>query len=175
MNQLTAKYASQGLQILGFPCNQFGLQENMGNGDILNILKYVRPGSGYVPNFPLFQKVSVNGATADPIFQWLKKALPLPSDDPYGNTIPVQAMMFWAPASRTDIDWNFSKFLVGRDGKPLKRWSEGVATADPGLVADIEKALNNKTDEIELLPVYESYRDRMARKGFASFDTTKGL
>jgi len=152
MNDLTAKYAAQGLQILGFPCNQFMHQENMGNGDILNLLKYVRPGGGYVPAFPIFGKVDVNGMTADPLFKWLIGALPMPSDISWGPTIMQQALMLWAPASRTDIEWNFSKFLVGRDGKPIKRWSPAVSTNDPGLVADILKALENRTHEIEPYP-----------------------
>jgi len=150
MNELTAKYGSQGFQVLGFPCNQFMHQENMGNGDIMNLLRYVRPGAGFVPSFPLFAKMDVNGITADPIFKWLKSALPLPSDDLYGNTIMAQQLMLWSPASRTDIDWNFGKFLVGRDGKPIKRWTSSVATTDEGLVADIVKAINNRTHEIEV-------------------------
>jgi len=150
MNKLFTKYGAQGFVVLGFPCNQFEFQENMGNGDILNLLKFVRPGNGFVPSFPLFQKGDVNGATADILFQWLKKALPLPSDDPFGNTIPTQLLMVWAPASRTDIDWNFSKFLVGRDGVPLKRWSSQVESDDAGFVADLEAAINNRTELIQV-------------------------
>jgi len=126
----------------------------MGNGDILNILKYVRPGNGFVPAFPMFQKVDVNGLQADPLFVWLRSKLPLPFDDPYGVFIMAQMLMLWAPATRTDVDWNFEKFLIGRNGLPIKRWSNAIATADPGLIADIERALDNKTAEIEVLPDY---------------------
>jgi len=126
----------------------------MGNGDILNLLKYVRPGNGFVPAFPMFQKVDVNGMLADPLFVWLRSKLPLPFDAPYGPFIMKQLLMLWEPASRTDIDWNFEKFLIGRNGLPIKRWSSTIATADPGLIADIEKALDNRTAEIEVLPDY---------------------
>jgi len=126
----------------------------MGNGDILNLLRYVRPGNGFVPAFPLFQKVDVNGMLADPLFSWLRAKLPLPFDAPYGVFIMKQVLMLWEPASRTDLDWNFEKFLIGRNGLPIKRWSSAIATADAALVADIERALDNKTAEIEVLPDY---------------------
>jgi len=141
MNDLMVRYATRGFQILGFPCNQFGYQENMGNGDILNILKYVRPGGGFQPNFPLFAKMDVNGDTADPIFQWLRQVLPYPTNDAYGPFIMSQADMLWKPASRTDVTWNFEKFLIGRDGKPVKRVSEALSTFD--VIPDIEKLLNS--------------------------------
>jgi len=126
----------------------------MGNGEILNILKYVRPGNGFIPAFPLFQKVDVNGVMADPVFKWLRDKLPLPYDNPYGAFLDRQLLMLWEPATRTDIDWNFSKFLIGRNGLPIKRWSEAIATADPSLIADIERALDNRTHEIDVLPDY---------------------
>jgi len=142
--------------ILGFPCNQFAFQENMGNGDILNLLKFVRPGSGFAPTFPMFQKIDVNGGNTDPLFKWLRAALPLNSDvPPYGAFIAKQQLMLWEPASRTDLDWNFCKFLIGRNGLPIKRWSPATATTDGNLVADIERALDNKTQEIEVLAEYK--------------------
>ena len=58
--------------ILGFPCNQFGMQEPGHNHEILNAIRYVRPGGGYIPNFNLSQKVDVNGDTAHPLFNFLK-------------------------------------------------------------------------------------------------------
>jgi len=150
MTKLVTKYTEKGLIVLGFPCNQFAFQENMGNGDILNILHYVRPGNGFVPNFQLFQIINVNGATTDPLFQWLKAALPLPSDDMYGLLIPMQEFLLWAPAARTDIDWNFSKFLVGRNGLPIKRWTSQISSDNPSFIADLEKALNNQTELIDV-------------------------
>jgi hypothetical protein len=61
INGLMSTFASQGLQALGFPCNQFGNQEPGANSEILNGLRYVRPGNGFVPAFQLTQLVSVNG------------------------------------------------------------------------------------------------------------------
>jgi len=128
----------------------------MGNGDILNLLKFVRPGNGFAPAFPMFQKIDVNGGNADPLFKWLRAALPLNSDvPPYGAFIAKQQLMLWEPASRTDLDWNFSKFLIGRNGLPIKRWSPATGTTDGTLVTDIERALDNKTEEIEVLPEYK--------------------
>ena len=60
------------LQILGFPCNQFGKQEPGRNSEILNGLKYVRPGNGFEPIFPLFKKRDVNGKDEDKVFKYLK-------------------------------------------------------------------------------------------------------
>jgi len=155
MNELIARYSSRGLVVLGFPCNQFAFQENMGNGDILNILKYVRPGNNYVPTFNLMERIDVNGDSADPLFKWLRGALPLNSDiPPYGAFIASQQLMLWQPASRTDLDWNFSKFLVGRNGLPIKRWSPATASTGAGVTSDIERALDNRTREIEVLPEY---------------------
>jgi len=139
MNDLTSRYATRGLQVLGFPCNQFGYQENFGNADIMNVLKYIKPGNNFVPSFPLFAKMDVNGDTADIIFQWLRQQLPYPSDDPTGPFIQAQVDVFWKPVSRTDIGWNFEKFLIGRDGRPYKRYGEPIQSI--ALIPDIEKLL----------------------------------
>jgi len=154
MNELISKYGSRGLQVLGFPCNQFGMQENMGNGDILNLLKFVRPGNGYIPAFPLFQKMDVNGLGADPLFKWIRDKLPLPFDNPYGVIVEAQKLCLWEPVTRNDIQWSFSKFLFGRNGLPIKRWTDDVATTDAEVIGDIEKALNGQEDQIEVLPSY---------------------
>jgi len=147
MNELTTRYQSRGFQVLGFPCNQFGYQENYGNSEILLGLKYVRPGGGFTPNFPLFAKMDVNGDTADPIWQWIRSELPYPSDDPAGAFIQSQTDVFWKPVSRTDLGWNFEKFLFSRDGRPYRRWSEPFSTLM--LVPEIEKLLN-QTRHMEL-------------------------
>lgn len=98
LEALYKKYAEQGLVVLGFPCNQFGKQEP---GDADEILKtcYIN----YGVSFPMFGKVEVNGAAAHPIFRYLKNELP----GVLGGR----------------IKWNFTKFLIGRDGKPLKRFA----------------------------------------------------
>ena len=81
MNDLIDKYSQKGLAILGIPCNQFGHQENCNNKEILNSLKYVRPGNGFVPKIEMFSKVQVNGDNVHPLFSYLKEKLPFPSDE----------------------------------------------------------------------------------------------
>ncbi len=76
LNALMLKYGptarkSCSLQVLGFPCAQFANQEPGKDSEIMNTLKYVRPGKNFVPNFTMFSKLEVNGATADGLFSWL--------------------------------------------------------------------------------------------------------
>ena len=98
LEMLYKKYADQGLVVLGFPCNQFGKQEPGGAEDITQTCRI-----NYGVSFPMFEKVEVNGDAAHPVFRYLKEALP----GVLGGR----------------IKWNFTKFLVGRDGKPLKRFA----------------------------------------------------
>jgi len=98
LETLYKKYADQGLVILGFPCNQFGKQEPGGAGEIAQTCHI-----NYGVSFPMFTKVEVNGASAHPLFRYLKTALP----GVLGGR----------------IKWNFTKFLIGRDGQPLRRFA----------------------------------------------------
>ena len=141
MNELMDKYASKGLSILGFPCNQFGHQENCGNSEILSVLKHIRPGNGYEPKFDMFSKVEVNGANAHDVFKYLKQKLPLPSDDQV-SLMGNNTFIIWNPVERTDIAWNFEKFLIGADGNPIKRYSKRFETIK--IADDIEAALSKK-------------------------------
>ncbi|HEE9992096.1 glutathione peroxidase [Citrobacter sp. wls618] len=98
LEALYKKYAAQGLVVLGFPCNQFGNQEPGGADEISQTCHI-----NYGVSFPIFEKVEVNGAATHPVFRYLKNELP----GVLGGR----------------IKWNFTKFLIGRDGKPLKRFS----------------------------------------------------
>jgi len=98
LEKLYKKYADRGLVVLGFPCNQFGKQEPGGADDISQTCHI-----NYGVSFPMFEKVEVNGAATHPVFRYLKEELP----GVLGGR----------------IKWNFTKFLVGRDGKPLKRFA----------------------------------------------------
>ncbi len=98
LEELYRKYREQGLEILGFPCNQFGNQEP---GDATEIEEGCLVNYGV--SFQMFDKIQVNGPDAHPLFKFLRKKLP------------------GFLGSR--IKWNFTKFVVGRDGKPLKRFS----------------------------------------------------
>lgn len=128
MNQLVDMFGSK-LQVLAFPCNQFGFQENTRNEEILNSLKYVRPGNSYVPKFPIFAKSDVNGQEANPIFQFLKESLPFPHDD-QTSLMANPKYIIWEPVLRTDVSWNFEKFLISPDGVPYKRYSREYQTID---------------------------------------------
>ena len=131
MNELLDKYQSKGLVILGFPCNQFGHQENCGNHEILNSLKYVRPGNGFTPKIEMFSKVNVNGKDSHPVFQFLKACLPLPDDESMDGVFSGDpGKILWAPLRRYDIRWNFEKFLVDKNGQPYRRYGKSYLTTD---------------------------------------------
>lgn len=163
LNQLQARYPRR-LVVLGFPCNQFGYQvspmgheaggeelgntglwispsppqENGTNEEILNTLKHVRPGGGFEPNFTLFQKCQVNGSDTHPVFAYLKAHLPAPADEP-AHLMAEPRFVVWSPVRRSDISWNFEKFLVGPEGEPFRRYSPRVPTAQ--LEPDIQRLL----------------------------------
>jgi glutathione peroxidase len=114
LEALYRKYAEAGLVILGFPCNQF-LQQEPGDA------KSIEGGCliNYGVSFPMFEKVDVNGAGAHPLFRWLKSNLP----GVLGGS----------------VKWNFTKFLIGRDGEPLARFAP--ITAPEKMEPAIRKAL----------------------------------
>ncbi len=114
LQAIYAKYAPRGFTVLAFPCNQFGGQES---GSAETIRDFC--SSTYKVTFPLFEKVDVNGANTHPVYQWLKSQ----------------------PGATGDVAWNFTKFLVGRDGKVAKRWGSQVEPADARIAAEIEAAL----------------------------------
>ena len=112
------KYSDQGFVILGFPCNQFGGQEPGSNEEIKQFCS-----SKYSVTFPLFDKLEVNGANRHPLYVMLAgKESPFPGD----------------------IKWNFTKFLVGKDGKIIKRFESKVTPDSPEVIAAVEAALAAK-------------------------------
>ncbi|MBI5490884.1 MAG: glutathione peroxidase [Deltaproteobacteria bacterium] len=115
LEALHRKYAQAGLVVLGFPCNQFGHQEP---GDEAEIRTFC--STRYDVSFPLFAKIAVNGPDAHPLYRLLKSARP--------GVVGTEA-----------IKWNFTKFLVGRDGAVLRRFAPADTPAS--LEADLEKAL----------------------------------
>ncbi|NXF60573.1 GPX2 peroxidase, partial [Glaucidium brasilianum] len=137
LNMLQTRYPRR-LVVLGFPCNQFGYQENGTNEEILNSLKHVRPGGGFEPNFTLFQKCQVNGQDTHPVFAYLKAHLPTPADE-VAHLMAEPRFFTWSPVRRSDISWNFEKFLVGPEGEPFRRYSPRTPTAQ--LEPDIQRLL----------------------------------
>ncbi|MDX1570162.1 MAG: glutathione peroxidase [Xanthomonadales bacterium] len=99
LEALHEKYKDQGFEVLGFPCNQFGAQEPGDNSEISEFCEL-----NFGVTFPLFSKIDVNGDEAHPLYEYLKSAVP--------GLLGSRA-----------IKWNFTKFLVGRDGKPVERFS----------------------------------------------------
>uniref|UniRef100_A0A665WV66 Glutathione peroxidase n=1 Tax=Echeneis naucrates TaxID=173247 RepID=A0A665WV66_ECHNA len=117
MNALMEMFGDLSFTVLGFSCNQFGLQSPEVNHETLNVLKYVRPGGGFMPKFPVFAKVEVNGINEDPLFTFLKESLPF-----VNPVIGDIKKFYWSPIKVNDIRWNFEKFLITADGMPFKRY-----------------------------------------------------
>ena len=115
LEALYRRYPAQGFAVLGFPCDQFGNQEP---GDETQIRQFC--DLNYQVSFPMFAKIEVNGASAHPLYQFLKAARP--------GLLNTEA-----------IKWNFTKFLVGRDGAVLRRYAP--ADKPEGMGNDIEAAL----------------------------------
>ena len=115
LEELYQRYGDQGFEVLAFPCNQFGNQEP---GDADEIEQFCKVNFGLT--FPLMAKVDVNGDDASPLFDWMKAEAP--------------GLM----GSKT-IKWNFTKFLIDREGNVVKRY--GPADAPKGIAKDIEKLL----------------------------------
>lgn len=114
------------------------MQENSNGEEIYNSLKYVRPGNGFVPAFQLMEKVQVNGNQAHPVFSYLRDQLPFPSDD-NRSFMKDPKSIIWEPVTRTDIAWNFEKFLITPEGKPYQRYSRYYETVK--LKSDIEELI----------------------------------
>jgi glutathione peroxidase len=115
LEALHATYGAKGLVVLGFPCNQFGAQDKGSNAEIAEFCQL-----NYGVSFPMMAKIDVNGSTAHPLYQWLSKQAP-------------------GLLGTTGIKWNFTKFLVGKDGTVLKRYAPN--DTPESLAKDIEAAL----------------------------------
>ena len=115
LEELHKSYAGQGLAVLGFPCNQFGAQDPGSDGEIAEFCQV-----NYGVSFPMMSKVDVNGPAAHPLYKWLAAEAP--------GLLGSKA-----------IKWNFTKFLVGKDGQVVRRYAPLDKPAD--LARDIEAAL----------------------------------
>ena len=115
LEQVYRQFHERGVEVLGFPCNQFGKQEP---GDAAQIGAFCEKNFGV--SFPLFAKVEVNGSQAHPLFRHLKRAAP--------GILGTQR-----------IKWNFTKFLVGRDGEVRKRYAP--QTRPEQIASDIDRLL----------------------------------
>ena len=116
LEKLHKTYGARGLVVLGFPCNQFGSQDPGSNDEIASFCQL-----NYGVSFPMMEKINVNGTDAHPLYQWLTAEAP--------GLLGSKA-----------IKWNFTKFLVGKDGRVIKRYAP--QDAPEKLAADIEAALS---------------------------------
>ncbi|MBR1589151.1 MAG: glutathione peroxidase [Kiritimatiellae bacterium] len=134
---LYAKYREKGLEILDFPCNQFGHQAP---GDESEIHAFCT--AKYKTSFDQLAKIEVNGANAEPLFKFLKSEKPA-DDDPAEDTASLRALLkqhnMTGAEAPGDIEWNFTKFLVDRRGNVVKR--SGPKTEPSALAASIEALL----------------------------------
>jgi glutathione peroxidase len=117
LEELYRGMKARGLEVLGFPCNQFAGQEPGTEAEIKQFCE-----SKYDISFPLFSKLDVNGSERHPLYAWLT----------------AQAT---TPEGPGDVKWNFAKFLIGRDGKVVARFSPTTAPTAPAIVNAIEAAL----------------------------------
>jgi len=149
INKLAEKFPDE-LVILAFPSNQFGHQENGDGEEIINTLKYVRPGKGFVPKAVMFHKIDVNGSNEHELFTWLKQKLPIPQDEGL-KLMGDQKYIIWTPIQRSDISWNFEKFLIDPQGIPVKRFSRTFPAIDiePD-IASLMKKHNLHSKDISL-------------------------
>jgi glutathione peroxidase len=115
LEALHTTYAGKGLAVLGFPCNQFGAQDPGNDSEIAEFCQV-----NYGVSFPMMSKIDVNGPAAHPLYKWLSAEAP--------GLLGSKA-----------IKWNFTKFLVGKDGQVIKRYAPLDKPAD--LTKDIEAAL----------------------------------
>jgi glutathione peroxidase len=115
LETLHQKYEGQGFAVLGFPCNQFGGQEPGTEAEIKSFCD-----TNYRITFPLFAKIDVNGVNADPLYKYLVEA--------------KRGVL-----GTTAIKWNFTKFLINREGEPVKRYAPNEKPQD--LEKDIEREL----------------------------------
>ena len=114
LQELHDRFAEKGFTVLGFPCDQFAHQEPGSDEEIATFCQ-----RNYGVTFPMFSKIDVNGSDAHPLFQWLRSERP--------------------GRMGSAIKWNFTKFLIGRDGQPVSRYSP--STEPEKLAGDIEEAL----------------------------------
>ena len=115
LEELYEKYRDEGLEILGFPCNQFGKQDPGSNDEIQEFCQL-----NYGVSFPMFGKIEVNGGSADPLFKHLKKEAP-------------------GALGSQRIKWNFTKFLINAEGEVIKRYAPTVKPKD--IEKDVKKLL----------------------------------
>ncbi|MBR0273004.1 MAG: glutathione peroxidase [Bacteroidaceae bacterium] len=127
LEELNQKYRDKGLVIVGFPCNQFASQDPGSDSEIEGFCQL-----NYGVSFQIMKKVDVNGAAAEPIFEYLKAEAP---DEEYKGLKAKAAKALFKTISKSvekesDIKWNFTKFLISKDGATIKRYAPTTEPKD---------------------------------------------
>lgn len=136
LEALFKQYRERGLQVLGFPCNDFAAQEPGSAGEIQDFCM-----AKYGVEFPMFEKLNINGEPRHPLYASLIAAQPeavFPDGSDFREKLAGYGC---SPKQPSDVLWNFEKFLIGRDGGVLQRFSPDMVPDDPILVAAIAAAL----------------------------------
>lgn len=134
LESLYRRQRQRGLEILGFPCNQFKDQEPSNDAEIQNFCK-----TTYDVTFPVFAKLEVNGPNAHPLYQHLRAEAPGDFGPPYGDFFEAISKISPEANGTNEVKWNFTKFLVDRDGEVVKRYEPPVLPTD--IASDLERYL----------------------------------
>ena len=136
LETLFETYRERGLQVLGFPCNDFAGQEPGAASEIQDFCT-----SNYGVRFPMFAKLNINSAPRHPLYAQLIEAQPsatMPDNSDFREKLAGYKLL---PKQASDVLWNFEKFLVDRNGQVIGRFSPDMTPDDPTMIAAIEAAL----------------------------------
>jgi len=140
LESLFKQYRGRGMQVLGFPCNDFAAQEPGSAGEIQDFCT-----TNYGIEFPMFEKLNINSEPRHPLYARLIAAQPeaiFPANSDFREKLAGYGC---SPKQASDVLWNFEKFLVGREGQVLQRFSPDMTPDDPILLTALEAALDCRT------------------------------
>jgi len=151
LNALLDEYGGEdacSLKVIAFPSGQFMNEEPGEDYELLNLLKYIRPGNGFIPTryLDFSQKIDVNGDSEVPLFAWLKDMCARPN-----RIIATSPIISWRPIKSTDVKWNFEKWLLDHEGMPRKRYTNEAWPNDvlPHIQELRQKCQSKQKDELK--------------------------
>ena len=136
LEKIYNKYKEQGFAVLGFPANEFAAQEPGSNAEIQEFCRM-----NYGVDFPMFEKIVVKGEGQHPLYQYLTTTKPDATLNPNGKLMTILKEKNLLSGKESDIKWNFEKFLIGKQGQIVARFSPDVDPQDPMIIAALEKEL----------------------------------